>query len=215
MASRIPSTKELAAILFDEGACLMFLEDMEILPKHKICDRCGAIVLVNKERKSFRCLERTCGSEVGRFKGTFFGKSKLTCDQVLFLGIEWLRGSTHKQLCESGHHSKRTITAYIRYFRDLVSNMLDEEHCVIGGVGVVVEIDESKLAKRKYNRGHRVDGVWVLGGVERTDERRCFLVIVDTRDAETLETAIRQFVRTGSIVITDCWKGYKWLKSRI
>jgi hypothetical protein len=58
---------------------------------------------------------------------------------------------------------------------------------------------------------HRVDGVWVLGGVERTEERRCFLVIVDSRNAETLETVIRQFVRTGSIVITDCWKGYNWL----
>ena len=35
----------------------------------------------------------------------------------------------------------------------------------IGEDGIIVEIDESKFGKRKYNRGHRVDGCWVLGGV--------------------------------------------------
>jgi hypothetical protein len=32
----------------------------------------------------------------------------------------------------------------------------------------IVEVDESKFGKRKYHRGHRVEGVWVIGGVERT-----------------------------------------------
>lgn len=36
----------------------------------------------------------------------------------------------------------------------------------IGGVCVQVEIDESKLDKRKYNPGRHVDGEWVLGGVD-------------------------------------------------
>ena len=36
---------------------------------------------------------------------------------------------------------------------------------------------------------------------------------VESRDAETLETAIRKFVRPLSTVITDCWKGYNWMDS--
>jgi hypothetical protein len=36
-----------------------------------------------------------------------------------------------------------------------------------------MEIDESKFGKRRYNRGRRVDGCWVFGGVERTPERCC------------------------------------------
>ena len=31
-----------------------------------------------------------------------------------------------------------------------------------------MKIEETKLGKRKYNRGHIVEGAWVFGGVERT-----------------------------------------------
>ena len=37
----------------------------------------------------------------------------------------------------------------------------------IGGNGVEVEIDESKFGKRKYYRGHQVEGQWVFGGCEK------------------------------------------------
>jgi hypothetical protein len=53
---------------------------------------------------------------------------------------------------------------------------ISQEDCKIGGNGVIVEIDESKFGKRKYNRGHRVDGVWVVGGVELTPQGKCFLI---------------------------------------
>ena len=36
----------------------------------------------------------------------------------------------------------------------------------LGGEGKVVQIDESKVGKRKYHRGHRVEGQWVFGGIE-------------------------------------------------
>jgi transposase-like protein len=64
------------------------------------------------------------------------------------------------------------------------------------------------LGKRKYNRGHRVEGVWIVAGVERTRERRVFLVKVERRDAATLIDIIQQHVRAGSIVHTDLWRGY-------
>ena len=51
----------------------------------------------------------------------------------------------------------------------------------IGGIGQVVEIDESKFGKRKYNKGHSVEGQWVFGGIERSSEK-IFLVPVEKRD---------------------------------
>ena len=46
---------------------------------------------------------------------------------------------------------------------------------MIGGPGKIVEIDESLFGRRKYNRGKRVKGKWILGGTER-GSKECFLV---------------------------------------
>ncbi|CAB9519936.1 pore calcium channel protein 1 [Seminavis robusta] len=86
------------------------------------------------------------------------------------------------------------------------------ENYQIGGIGVEVEIDESKFGKRKYHRGHRVDGVWVFGGVERTPERKCFLVAVEDRKKPTLEALIKEFILPGSIIISDKFPSYEDLE---
>jgi len=97
------------------------------------------------------------------------------------------------------------------YFRQLLENSIPESACVIGGEGVIVEIDECKIAKRKFHRGHFVEGAWVVGGVERTEERRIFMVEVENRNAETLAEVISTYVAPGSIIHTDCWRGYSFL----
>lgn len=71
--------------------------------------------------------------------------------------------------------------------------MLDKSE-KIGGVGKVVQIDESKVGKRKYHRGHRVEGQWVFGGIEE-DSRRCFMVPVEDRSEATL---LRLSLNSGS-----------------
>jgi ISXO2-like transposase domain len=95
----------------------------------------------------------------------------------------------------------------MKHFRDLVATTLEEVDQTIGGDGVVVEVDETKLGKRKYNRGHRVDGVWVMAGVEKTAQKKVFLVEVQDRSAETLLEIIRTHVLPGSIVHTDMFRG--------
>lgn len=44
-----------------------------------------------------------------------------------------------------------------------------KNHVIINGKNFVVEIKEPKFGKRKYNRGHKVDGVCV---VERTPKEK-------------------------------------------
>jgi hypothetical protein len=83
---------------------------------------------------------------------------------------------------------------------------------VTGGQGVVVEVDKSKFGKRKYHRGHHVEGVWVIGRVERTNEKLMFAEVVDRRDAQTLIDVISRHVEEGSIVHTDMWRGYAQLE---
>jgi transposase-like protein len=81
----------------------------------------------------------------------------------------------------------------------------------IRGPNKIVEIDESKFGRRKYNRGHPVGGQWVFGGVER-DSGRTFFVPVPDRSAETLVAIIRDWIEPGTTVISDCWGAYYHLE---
>ena len=83
----------------------------------------------------------------------------------------------------------------------------------IGGRDVVVQVDESKFGKRKYNRGHRVKGQWVFGGIEETS-RKCFLVPVERRNSATLIPIIEKWILPGTTIISDYWKAYDVLSRK-
>ncbi|XP_022174514.1 uncharacterized protein LOC111036697 [Myzus persicae] len=84
-------------------------------------------------------------------------------------------------------------------------------HEKIGGIGKTVEIDESKFGRRKYHCGHRVEGQWIFGGIER-ESGLCFLVPVERRDKVTLLSLIKDWILPGTCIISDCWKAYDCLE---
>ena len=78
----------------------------------------------------------------------------------------------------------------------------------------IVEIDESKFGKRKYNRGKWVDGVWVFGGIERdSSPSKCFFQTVSDRSAATLIPIIKRCILPGTTILSDCWKAYNSLSA--
>ncbi|KAK4290150.1 hypothetical protein Pmani_036937 [Petrolisthes manimaculis] len=81
----------------------------------------------------------------------------------------------------------------------------------IGGKDMIVEIDESKFGKRKYNVGRIVEGQWVFGGICR-ETKSTFLVPVEKRDKDTLLQIIKDKIEPGSIIISDCWKANNCLQ---
>ena len=50
----------------------------------------------------------------------------------------------------------------------------------------MVEIDESKFGKRKYNVGRVVEGQWVFGGICR-ETQQFFMVPVPDRTSDTAQ----------------------------
>ncbi|KAJ8886943.1 hypothetical protein PR048_013157 [Dryococelus australis] len=63
----------------------------------------------------------------------------------------------------------------------------------------------------KNRKGCKVEGQWVLGRVQRHGPSKFFLVRVSRRNASTLTKVIREWVRPGTTIISDCWRGYKSL----
>jgi len=71
---------------------------------------------------------------------------------------------------------------------------------------VSVEADESYFFHRKYHRGRRRRGQWVVGLVKR-GSGRCWFEVVARHDAPTLECIISDHVQPGTTIVTDVWRG--------
>ena len=87
-----------------------------------------------------------------------FGNTRLPPQVVLLIGYLWLTKCSHTSMQLITGCSSATITHFAGLFRQLVANEVEEDGGQIGGENVIVEIDESKFGKRKYHRGHRVEG---------------------------------------------------------
>ena len=153
------------------------------------------------------------------YNGTFFegfrsneengGKREL----IRFIH-NWLCGATVNFQRKTLGWSNRKVADWTRTLQELIAVSVLNDTEPIGGPGIVVEIDESKFGKRKYNRGHRVEGAWVFGGVENTPERRFFAVIVEKRDRKTLMPLIKKFIAPGSIIMSDQWGAYNQISDQ-
>lgn len=69
-------------------------------------------------------------------------------------------------------------------------------------------MDESLFGKMKYGHGHSVKGVWIVGGVERTPQRKVFLATVPYRNKDTLHILLKAYIKPGSQINTDKWRAY-------
>ena len=125
----------------------------------------------------------------------------------------WSRGLTVQQAVTVVGTSKVTVVEWFYRCRDICANYLLEHHRPIGGIGHVVELDETKIGHRKYNRGRLRDGVWVVGGLDR-GTNDVFLQIVEDRSSDTLVPIIQAMVKPGTTIMTDEWRAYTAFNDR-
>jgi ISXO2-like transposase domain len=190
-----------------EEECIDFLFEEDIL-EESLCLLCDSNV--RREKKIFRCMNQGCRKTVSIFANTFFAKNHLNCSNVMLVGYYWLCDSNYTAIQIIMGCSSNTIIKYMRLFRRLVIETLDDNDQKIGGNNVIVEIDESKFQSRKGE-----DGIWVIGGVERTNDKKCFFEVVKQRDARTIDRIVNRHVKRGSIIITDMWRGYGNLRLNV
>jgi hypothetical protein len=215
MYPTVPTLESSVGIFFDEDAALDYLLEKEVFYYPRLCDQCASPTTLRRDRQILRCTKHSCRKESSIRRGTFFARTKLSLSKTLLIGYSWLLKVPQVSMVSMLGSSASTVAAFCGHYRQLVADDLDMEDFVIGGEGIIVEVDECKLGKRKHNRGHPVEGVWVLGGVERTSERRVFAVPVPNRSSDTLLNILVNHVRPGSIVMTDLWRGYTNLVAQL
>ena len=202
----LPKMHEILGILFSEDECIEFLIREEIVETLSICSACGGAV--SRYSKRWECTRYSCKKVVSIFKNTFFAGSRIKCNEIMHMGYLWLTGCSAKTIAMHTGHSEHTISDYLGFFRQLTCNMIEDDEVVIGGQNIVVQVDETKMGKIKYHRGHRVEGAWVIVGVEKTESRRVFAEVVEDRSEGTIVEVLSRHICEGSILWTDKWKGY-------
>lgn len=153
-----------------------------------------------------------CDASVSLRKGTFFDHSHLHMHQILAFASLWVRGGPLKIISEELEMSLAAAVDWASFCREVVLDKYVNYPTKLGGEGKIVEIDESKFGKRKYHRGHRVEGQWVFGGYER-ETGKVFMIPVEDRSAETLLPIITEWILPGTTIISDCWKAYDCLQN--
>ena len=189
-------------LIFDYSELRCFLCDTQLTFAQDISRKTGYI---------YRCNNRHCR----KFKlvetfGSWFDSSKLEVGKILLLTYLWASGNVESSFIKDNLGlSGQTVVDWSNYCREVCVDLLgDNSYSQIGGEGVQVEIDESHFGKRKFHKGKRVEGVWVFGGVERGKCENSFFEVVENRSEDTLVRLIVKYIRKGSIILSDCWKGY-------
>jgi transposase-like protein len=148
----------------------------------------------------YRYKNKRCQKSLSVFTNSFFAKNHIICSDILLISYYWLCKAKYTTINLITKHSSTTVVKYINLFRDIIVNTLTENDFKIGGNNIIVEIDESKFKKNET--------WWVVGAVERTPRRKCFFVVADNRDKETLRQIIKKYIKQGSIIHSDYWRGY-------
>ena len=196
--------KQLQLYLFKNG----FLGDFS-----GPCNTCGAgrfNIIKEGERFRWRCSRRQCRVNFTLRRGSFFERSKLSEVQVFKLVYYWCYNIPLEYVSFQLEISETSLVDWFNFCRDVCADILLSDNKKIGGPGHMVEIDESKFGKNKYGYGRSVEGVWVLGGIDR-ETRETFFQVVKDRKEETLLPILLDNILPDTIIISDQWKSYSKL----
>lgn len=188
-----------------EDAARQFLQERRVLrwipPDCPQCVRPMSLVSKDGRAKVWRC-SRHRNEKISERRGSYFFQSNLRLTDHVKIIWSWAMKLSVDQTVVGTGLGNTTVIQHFQYCRDVCSHKLANNPYKIGGPGIIVEIDESVMAKRKYHRGHQVPERWVFGGYcPQTKEG--FLEIVPNRTAATLLPLIQDNIEAGSIIHSD------------
>lgn len=170
----------LSEMFSTEDLVVKYFIEMKFIYEDVLCGECGyqMSIITEKTRRYFRCKRKSCRKKLSLFYGTILFNACIPLRKVMMIVYLWLNQVETMKIVQMTGFTHETVKRYVIMCQSIIASSIEEEDQVIGGEFIEVQLDEAKFGKRKYNRGHRVDGVWVFGGVEVTNKRKLFLKII-------------------------------------
>ncbi|KAI6653003.1 hypothetical protein LOD99_4080 [Oopsacas minuta] len=160
----------------------------------------------SRDNNKWRC--RACKTTCPLRYESFFKGSNLSLPSLLQFLYYWSEDiQSHLFLEKQLQWSPNTVVCWKNFMRDVCIEDLIINQEPIGGPGTVVEIDESKFGRRKYNRGRLLTGQWVFGIYEQGTDNVLMIPVPD-RSGATLLPIIQRYVLPGTTIHSDEWAAY-------
>ena len=168
----------------------------------------------------FRCRRRNFRSRdkvVAAVKGSRFENVKLEPDKAIILMYSFARKWTYEDAIRettliSESTSSETVSDWYSYMREVCVVALERRHAnegPMGGVGHVIEIDESLTGKQKNGVGRIPPGTWIFWMYDRTTKKLRMVRCPDNkRDTSNLIPIITSNIAAGSLIMSDQWSVY-------
>lgn len=199
------------------GELLRFLAYNGLLKDQRECEICDKLMsIMNDQSRSdgifWRCSD--CKVMKSVRADSFFESSKLPLTDAVPLLYMWIQDFRNMNAVREVGVNKATV---VDWFSKCRNECMKERKVKIGGIGKIVEIDETCWVKQKHHRGKPKKGsqVWFFGGIERGAGGQAFAVRVKDRKQATLFKIIKRYIRPGTLIISDEWRAYLKLEKHM
>lgn len=162
----------------------------------------------------YRCV---CKKEHKRsvFFNSIFSNSKMPFVNILIIMYGFAYDLTYEDIIRESlsnrSMSSATIAKFFHLFRELLFGVVEDiknDEDLLGIDGGLVEVDETFIGTRKYNRGRNKNTQWIVGMIERRTNNIRFEK-VENRDCNTLMNVLKKYIHRNATIVTDLWKGYR------
>lgn len=166
-----------------------------------------------------------CKKKISVLSESFFSKSKIEIKKLILLLYLWACNVSVTKVSKILDISDNSAICWFQYIRDVCSAILLATNIKLGGVGKIVQIDESAFIRAKYNRGRNSNNIfyrinldvpsgnldkWVFA-IYDPQMKVGYMQFVPNRDHTTLLKIVSEVVLPGSIIHHDLWKAYNKL----
>lgn len=196
----------------NDGQAVEYLLEKGILRCTAICGICERHMNLQASAKSLDGKALRC-TKCKRMKsirmGTFLENSKITATEFLLFLYHWCNDASIEQMHTYTGISRQTCVDYANFLREIASWKFENHDAKLGGVGSIVQIDESVIYRAKYNRGHGLyePTKWVFGIYDLNAKIGAVFFVAD-RSAETLLALIQEHIEPGTEIHSDQWRAY-------
>src|SRR5215469_13655493 len=108
---RMPNYDTLKPLFENEDVAIEFLHQHSAIYRERNCPNCERSMILNLEKKSFRCSKEYCKQYVSIFKSSFFYRHRIPCCKILQLAYYWLCGMKSTTAISLTGLSKNTISS--------------------------------------------------------------------------------------------------------